>query len=452
MKTILRFFTIALLLMTTHTAMAQEPKVTFDFTTNTWGLPEGSFTESENENTYNNGTYSITLKSTNGDRYYYNTSGYLILGKKNATMTFPAFDFKVGKIVVTGGKNASTLVEQNIMVGEDAVSTVTTGAADPTTKEALANEYVISEAYQAANTIYTLKILSSHNTRITKIEFYESSSADVPEESVVRNESTATFTWAEATADQQSEELTYTVDPLTLTATIAEGGTNPKEEADGDLLRLYKNNVLTITAAEGYLIGKLHFDFSSNSFDASRLVYNGTTLDAETTALELEAPAQSLALTTNAQCGFSQITVTYYKCTRVSVSNYGYSTLCSDIALDFSCSQTIKAYRATTNGDVLTLTQADMVAAGEGVLLHCKTGAATEYVPQLTTMTLTYDNDMVGVSETSGVTITPSDSEYKYYYFSIDKDGENAGFYKPSASGTTIPQGKAYLRTDITNE
>ncbi len=139
------------------------------------------------------------------------------------------------------------------------------------------------------------------------------------------------------------------------------------------------------------------------------------------------------------------------KFTTVSVGVYGYNTLCSDVALDFSNAQKIEAYRATTSGSTLTLTKAGKVAAGEGIILYCKEGATSEDMPHLSTMTETHPNDMVGVSEAS-VTIKPSDDEYKYFYLSVDSEGKNVGFYKPSLSGKLIPKGKAYLRTGITNE
>ena len=140
----------------------------FDFTSNTWRLPEDSDNKTVDRKTYSNGTYDIILEGSTGNGYYYNTKdGYLLLGKKGASLTLPAFDFDVEKIEVTGSGKASTKVTQNIFVGEDPVSTETTGAKDVT------HVYLISEHNQDAGTNYTLKVTSDHNTQITKIAIYK---------------------------------------------------------------------------------------------------------------------------------------------------------------------------------------------------------------------------------------------------------------------------------------
>ena len=152
-------------------AWGQTPKVTFDFSTNdVWQLPEGSTQKGTTSATFTNGNYTITLQAESSGYYYSSnqSDSYLMLGKTNATLTFPAFNFKVGKIAITGTSIASEKVKQNIFVGDEAVSDETTGAKNVT------NEYTISSAYQAAGTIYVLKVLSNHNTQISKIEIYES--------------------------------------------------------------------------------------------------------------------------------------------------------------------------------------------------------------------------------------------------------------------------------------
>lgn len=145
-------------------ANAQE--VTFDFTTNDWGIPT-SKTSTATEYTANG--YTIKLEGTTGNKegYAYYTSGtYVLLGKKGATLTFPAFDFDVEKIEVVGRTGASTSVKQNIYVGETAVSTETTGATATQT-------YEIATDYQAAGNIYVLKVTSGHNTQFTAIKIYK---------------------------------------------------------------------------------------------------------------------------------------------------------------------------------------------------------------------------------------------------------------------------------------
>ncbi len=143
---------------------AQE--VTLDFTTNTWGLPVGKANKGTEPISLTSGDYTVTFETG----YYYN-SGYLMLSSTNAALTLPAFDFDVEKIVVTGNTNASTSVKQNIYVGEQAVSTETTGAVGT-------NTYLIAETAQAAGTLYTLKVTNSKNAQVTKIEVFKKSTGE----------------------------------------------------------------------------------------------------------------------------------------------------------------------------------------------------------------------------------------------------------------------------------
>ena len=170
---------------TTAPVVTTSETATLDFSTNGWKLPEGSANKATESANFSNGTYTITLAAADG--YYYNTNGYLLLGKSGSTLTLPAFDKKVAKIEVTGTSGASGSVVQNIYVGENAVSTATTGAKDVT------NSYEIASDYQAIGTIYTLKVTSNHNTQITKIEVYFTSDATYTEDVTLNAKGYATY-------------------------------------------------------------------------------------------------------------------------------------------------------------------------------------------------------------------------------------------------------------------
>ena len=155
--------------------------VTLDFTTNDkWKLPTEATRDSKS---FTDGTYTITLaspstKTKEGYKFVsYGGSNYLILGKQGATLTLPKFNFAVSKIVVEGNKGASASVKQNIFVGDKAVSTETTGAAEKADPQsdgpAKTNTYEIDPGYQAAGNQYVLKVTSAHNTQITKIHIYK---------------------------------------------------------------------------------------------------------------------------------------------------------------------------------------------------------------------------------------------------------------------------------------
>ena len=169
--------------------VAQAQQVTLDFTTNDWGLPESKGNQLIESKTFTNSNgYTITLEGAgDGNGYYFNTSGYLILGKEGASLTLPAFNFKVSKIAVVGRSGASSSVKQNIFVGEEAVSTETSGATGT-------NEYVIASNKRAAGTIYTLKVLSNANTQITSIKVYKEGEEGKSDPNLAFSVSSATAT------------------------------------------------------------------------------------------------------------------------------------------------------------------------------------------------------------------------------------------------------------------
>lgn len=168
----LRFTLMAVMMLICGAISAQE--VTLDFTDNSkWKLPTKKTTETKE---FTNGEYTIKLTiNGTGDKIGYSYSSYkdshfLILGRKDATLTFPKFDFAVSKIVIEGSANGSASTKQNIFVGDKAVSTETVGVKAP-------NTYEIDPSYQAAGTQYVLKVLSVHNTQISKILIYKQSGA-----------------------------------------------------------------------------------------------------------------------------------------------------------------------------------------------------------------------------------------------------------------------------------
>lgn len=152
---------------------AQE--VTLDFTNSkTWNLPVGSDKKVQTQKTYSNGTYSITINASNGHYLVGDKedSYSLLFGKTNATLTLPAFDFDVEKIVLKKSTQSSISpnVIQNIYVGSTAVSTQTKGAEKDQT-------YEIKADYQKAGNIYVLKISNKYNTQFSKIEIYKAASS-----------------------------------------------------------------------------------------------------------------------------------------------------------------------------------------------------------------------------------------------------------------------------------
>lgn len=125
------------------------------------------------ETAYTNGEYEIKLYASNA-YYYFTNNKCLLLGKQNATLTLPAFDFDVEKIVVTGNSGGSGKTTQNIFVGSTAVSTETTSSK-------LVHTYEIDANYQTAGNVYTYKITNGNNGQINKIEIYKKAGSETKE-------------------------------------------------------------------------------------------------------------------------------------------------------------------------------------------------------------------------------------------------------------------------------
>ena len=174
MNKILRYSFVALLAMMVGNVMAQD--VTLDFTLETeegskqsvWGFPASSKNKQVEEQSFTYNGYTVKVAGSEGNGYYWHDKDhYLLFGKQGAYVQLPAFDFDVARIEIEGTSGASTGVKQNIFVGDEAVSTETTGAKDVT------NVFQIAEGYQAAGTIYTIKVTSAHNNQIRTIKIYK---------------------------------------------------------------------------------------------------------------------------------------------------------------------------------------------------------------------------------------------------------------------------------------
>ncbi len=149
---------------------------TFDFSDNKdWGFPDGSSNKTTASNTYTVDSKTISLSGGgSGNGYYFNSSGYLMLGKSGATLTLPAFEKDVTKIDVQMTSGTSSSVSVNVFVGENEVSTATTGGNK--------KSFVIDKDYQAAGTIYSIKVKNGYNAQVEglTIHQYQAPTATVP--------------------------------------------------------------------------------------------------------------------------------------------------------------------------------------------------------------------------------------------------------------------------------
>jgi len=173
-----KFFSLFAAVLFAGSIFAAEARLTLDFTQSAWGFPENYNTAAAN---YTNGDYTIawsgTEKSDEGLKFLKKSNDDptqigIIFGKTNTSISFPALDFAVAKILVyyvsaNGGANTV----HNIYVGEDAVSTAETGCKVTATKSY--STFNIAASAQAAGNVYVLKVTSKHNMQVSKVEFYE---------------------------------------------------------------------------------------------------------------------------------------------------------------------------------------------------------------------------------------------------------------------------------------
>lgn len=160
MNKILRYSFIALLALVCNVTFGQE--VTLDFTNNTnWKFPDGNGNKKTDAGDFTDGTYTVTVAAPTA-YYWLSSNKALLMGKSGATLTLPKFNFEVERIDVIGSENGSTRTTRNIFVGDKAASTQTTSVKGT-------KKYEIAADYQAANTIYTIKVTNANNDQIQKV-------------------------------------------------------------------------------------------------------------------------------------------------------------------------------------------------------------------------------------------------------------------------------------------
>lgn len=121
-------------------------------------------------------------------------------------------------------------------------------------------------------------------------------------------------------------------------------------------------------------------------------------------------------------------------------NTYEYSTFCSDWDVDFSDVTKVEAYKASVNGNVVTLTQVkDKVKAGEGLLI--------KNVGKVTSVKLSIVHDATPLANNylKGVTknmVAKDFADKKAYILANDKEFK---YIDPAKSDGTLQKGKAYL-------
>ena len=170
---------------------AQE-KVILDFSKADWSFPEKA---NANKVSYTcNDGYTITFGANSG---HHKQGDGILMGKQGATLSLPAFDFDVEKIIIrknTGGGTLSSKVTFNIFVDNTTVSTQAKGCDKD-------NTFIIKDGFQKAGNIYTIKVTSTQNLQTSAIEIYKKAATTPATTTTFGTDSRKTFTFTNGTLE-----------------------------------------------------------------------------------------------------------------------------------------------------------------------------------------------------------------------------------------------------------
>lgn len=140
---------------------AQE-KVILDFSKADWNFPS---TPNANKASYTcNDGYTITFGANSG---HLKQGNGILMGKEGATLSLPAFNFDVEKIIIKKNTGSTSgKVTFNIFVDNTAVSTQAKGCKEDQT-------FIIKDEFQKAGNIYTIKVTNANNLQTSAIEIYK---------------------------------------------------------------------------------------------------------------------------------------------------------------------------------------------------------------------------------------------------------------------------------------
>lgn len=275
---------------------AQEtPEVTLDFTSssNPWKFPE-RYIKDGKAYTYTYNGYTITIQGgTSGAAMWTNEKKnyFLQLYRNDVTLSLPAFDFAVSKIVLDMYSTSSGL-KQNIYVDNVAVSTEVSGNKS--------YSFDINPDKQAANTIYQIK--NSGTARIQKIHIYKAGSSKTP--------TTTTFG---AKVDKQTFTITEGETFPTHVATMTTEGVagNIAYASDNAAVNVDQNGVTS--AGTGFGTAKITATFTptdAETYASSSAYYYIDYKDKTKPATAITFEKQNVTLTTLDYASFTGQTAT----------------------------------------------------------------------------------------------------------------------------------------------
>lgn len=168
-----------------------QEKVILDFSKADWGFPTTTPNNNKASYTCNDG-YTITFGANSGHQEQGNG---ILMGKNGATLSLPAFNFDVEKIIIK--KNTGSVsgkVTFNIFVDNTAVSTQAKGCKEDQT-------FIIKDEFQKAGNIYTIKVTNANNLQTSAIEIYKKAATTPATTTTFGTNSGKTFTFTNGTLE-----------------------------------------------------------------------------------------------------------------------------------------------------------------------------------------------------------------------------------------------------------
>lgn len=167
---------------------AQE-KVILDFSKADWNFPS---TANANKASYTCDGYTITFGANSSHKEQGNG---IIMGDAGATLSLPAFDFDVEKIIIKKNSGSTSgKVTFNIFVDNTAVSTQAKGCKEDQT-------FIIKDEFQKAGNIYTIKVTNSNKLQTSAIEIYKKAATTPTTTTTFGTNSRKTFTFTNGTLE-----------------------------------------------------------------------------------------------------------------------------------------------------------------------------------------------------------------------------------------------------------
>lgn len=332
-------------------------------------------------------------------------------------------------------------------------------------------ENILNVAVRKAN-VYSYTIKSNLGATLAEGTGVEGESVTVPYPKYINNDGTL-YTKAAITkeyrytftlnADNQQETLEYTnsnIDNVVYNSeaediegleTVTYG--NVAVRASNALAaRATEDKVITTLPAGKYVVTAGVFSSASNPnyiikigvgneiFEAPVKVVNAREVysDEFNVLTETDVTLYAEGMSNNNALDYIYIQKTGDAQTTVSVSvgEAGLATYCPEVGVDFSGAQNIAAYKASVNGNTVTLNKVTTVAAGEGVLLRSlKNGATTEDIAIAANAEQNSGNAFTGTLQ--DINITDG--------YVLSNENGVTGFFKANPEGTLVAAGKAYL-------